>query len=211
MLTQELTCPYCSNELVAAVWIDGQCERCGGNYYWSMESNNDLTDSWHIVSWDREKSIYVATTLSNWKRARAFLDFCRSLKIPISFDWTVWGEEIGKGPRDLNPESLRDKAQYEYSGVSSASYILVIAPTGRGTNFEYGVAYSRLLNDINKPDIAILEESKSDEPVSFHYLPKVKRFSCVRSAIVDILRHFDIDIKDTDVDLATFSLGKLQC
>jgi hypothetical protein len=205
MLTSTITCPYCNSEFSAPVWIDGSCEKCGGNYYWSMEFNEELTDGWHVIEWDQSKSVYVATTLSNWRRARAILDFCRSLKIDISFDWTIWGEEIEKGPRDLDSKSLREKALQEYVGVASASYILIISPTGRGTNFEYGVAYQRIMKDSNKPEIAILEETQSTEPVSFHYLP-VKRFSCMRSAIADMLNHFGINIKDIDVDLAAFGL-----
>jgi hypothetical protein len=174
-----------------------------------MESNTSLTDSWHVISWDRDRSIYVATTLANWKRARAFIDFFKSLKIPIAFDWTIWGEEIaaGKTPRDIDPDSLQQKALREYDGVSTASYVLVIVPTGRGTNFEYGVAFQRL-NDVNPPAITILDETEPIEPVSFHYLPGVNRVKHVRNAIKDILKHFDIDIKDTNVDLIACGLGR---
>jgi len=116
MLTQEVICPYCSSEFSAAVWVDSRCEKCGGNYYWSMESNTSLTDSWHVISWDRDKSIYVATTLANWEQARAFINFFKSLQIPIAFDWTVWGEEIAnnKTSRDINPDSLQQKALCEH-------------------------------------------------------------------------------------------------
>jgi hypothetical protein len=209
MLTQQITCPYCSSEFLAAVWVDGKCEKCGGNYYWSMESNGNLTDSWHVISWDRDRSVYVATTLANWKQARAFIDFFKSLNIPIAFDWTVWGEEIttGNTPRDVDPDSLQQKALCEYEGVSTASYVLVIVPTGRGTNFEYGVAFQRL-NDVNPPVITILDTTEPTRPVSFHYLPGVKRVKFVRYAIEDVLKHFDIDIKDINVDLATYCLGR---
>ena len=172
-----------------------------------MESNGDLSDSWHVISWDRDKSIYVATTLTNWRRARSFIDFFKSLQIPIAFDWTIWGEEIGKAPRDIDPDSLCQKALREYEGVSTASYVLVIVPTGRGTNFEYGVAFQRL-RDVNPPTITILDETEPVEPVSFHYLPGVKRVKSIRHAIDDILQHFDIDIKDINADLIAYGLGR---
>jgi hypothetical protein len=208
MLTQEITCPYCNFDFSAAVWVDGKCDKCGGSYYWSIESNDDFTDSWHIISWDRDKSIYIATTLANWKRARAFIDFFKSLQIPIAFDWTIWGEEItaNKTRRDTNPDSLQQKALCEYDGVATASYVLVIIPTGCGTNFEYGIAYQRL-NDTNPPTITILDETEPTAPVSFHYLPGVKRMKFVRDVIKDILVHFDIDIKNINVDLIAYGLG----
>ena len=206
MLVQEVTCPYCSYEFSATIWIDGRCEKCGGNYYWAMESNDDLTDSWHVISWSRDRSLYVATTLSNWERARSFINFFKSLGIPIAFDWTPWGEELGKTPRDIDPDSLCQKALCEYEGVTSASYVLVIVPTGCGTNFEYGVAYQRL-GDVNRPIITILDQSEPVAPISFHYLPGVRRTKYVRCAIEDILKHFDIDIKDTNVDLIAYGLG----
>jgi hypothetical protein len=204
MLTQEITCPYCNSDFTAAVWVDGSCEKCGGNYYWSMEFNNDLTDGWHAIEWDRSRSIYIASTLSNWKRARSFIDYFKSFDIPIAFDWTIWGEEIfaTKAPRDLDPDSLREKALCEYSGVSTASYVLVIIPTGCGTNFEYGVAYQRL-KDVNAPIITILDETEPTTPISFHYLPGVRRLDNVKMVISDIFKHFDIDSKDINVDQLT--------
>jgi len=212
MLTSEIACPHCGFEFTAPIWIDGHCENCGSNYYWSMEFNDDLTDGWHVLSWTANRSLYVASTLSNWKRVRAFIEYFKSLNIPIAFDWTSHGEDIFHllKPRDLDPVSLQEKALDEYKGVSTASYVLIIEPSGRGTNFEFGVAYQRYTYS-NSPTIAILEESKSKGPVSFHYLPDVKRFACARSAITDVLKHFDIDIKDINVDMATFGLGNSPC
>jgi hypothetical protein len=208
MLTSEITCPYCNFEFSAAVWVDGSCEKCGGNYYWSMESNQDMTDAWHIVEWDRQKSLYIATTLSNWCRAQSFVHFFTSLGIPIAFDWTEWGKEIFDGcktkeERDIDPVSLRGKALNEYDGVSSASYVLVIIPTGRGTNFELGVAYQRF-KTTGTPTITILDEIVPVAPTSFHYLPGIQRTNSARDAITDILRHFDIDpaiIDKADIDM----------
>ena len=120
---------------------------------------------------------------------------------------TPWGEEIGKTPRDVDPDSLRQKALCEYNGITTASYILVIVPTGCGTNFEYGVAYKRL-GDVNPPAITILDETEPTTPVSFHYLPGINRVKFAKHAVEDILKHFDIDIKDTNVDLIACGLGR---
>jgi hypothetical protein len=207
MLTQNLTCPYCSSEFSAAVWVDGKCDKCGGNYYWSMEFNKDLTDGWHVIEWDKKKSIYIASTLSNWERVRAFVRCFKRLDIPIAFDWTTYGEEIFsiRAPRDLDPISLRQKAFCEYNGVSSASYVFVIEPSGRGTNFEFGIAYQRF-KATNNPIITILDETETTTPVSFHYLPGIKRTKHVKNAIIDILKHFDIYIKDTDIEMLVHDL-----
>jgi hypothetical protein len=166
-----------------------------------MEFSADFTDGWNVIEWDRFRSLYIASTLSNWKRVRSFLDYFRKLGIPIAFDWTIWGEEIftGDKPRDIDPLSLREKALCEYGGVASASYLLVIAPTGCGTNFEFGAAYQRL-KSTNSPEITILDETESTTPISFHYLPSVKKTKCAKSAVEDVLAHFDITIKDINID-----------
>jgi hypothetical protein len=194
MLTSEITCPYCNFTFAAAIWVDGSCEKCGGNYYWSMESNQDTTDAWHVVEWDQKKSLYIATTLSNWKRAANFIHFFSGVGVPIAFDWTPWGREIfeAKTKRDINPTSLCKKAINEYEGVSSASYVLVIVPTGLGTNFELGVAYQRYKIS-GSPIITILDETEPTAPVSFHYLEGIERTNSIRDVVDDILAHFNID------------------
>lgn len=201
MLTQDVSCPYCSHNFQAIVWADGSCEKCSGNYYWSIEVNQDLSDSWHVIEWDHPRSIYIASTLSNWCRAKKFIDYLQKYKIPIAYDWTPFGKEIfcDKAPRDLNPASLSAKAINEYDGVSSASYILMITPDGRGTNFELGVAYQRL-KTLNAPQITILSETQSDTPVSFHYLPGIKKMYCVYDVLKDVFVHFGIDIKNINAE-----------
>jgi len=201
MLTSTITCPYCNFEFSTAIWVDGQCEKCGGNYYWSMEFNSDMSDGWHVIEWDKNKSIYIASTLSNWSRVRTLINYFKSFGIPISFDWTEYGEEIfnTKAQRDLNPISLCKKASNEYNGVASASYILIIEPSGRGTNFEFGAAYQRY-KSTNSPIITILDETEPTTPVSFHYLSGVKRVKHIRNAVLDVLEHFGIDSKDINVD-----------
>lgn len=148
----------------------------------------------------------MATTLSNWERARAFISFFKILNIPIAFDWTPWGEEIGKTPRDVDPDSLCQKALCEYEGITSASYVLVIVPTGCGSNFEYGVAYQRL-GDVNRPIITILDEIEPVAPISFHYLPGVQRMNSIRKVIADVLAHFDID--STIIDKTDFGMHRV--
>ena len=205
MLTSEVICPYCNFEFSAAVWVDGSCEKCGGNYSWSMEFNDTMTDGWHVINWSEKKSLYIATTLSNWSRAANFIHFFKSFDIPIAFDWTEFGKEIfeTKSPRDVDPVSLREKALNEYNGVSSASYVLVIIPTGGGTNFELGVAYQRFTTT-GSPIISILDETDPVAPISFHYLPGVKRTNSIRAVVDDILTHFGVD--STIVDRTDFGM-----
>jgi hypothetical protein len=158
-----------------------------------MESNEDFTDGWHVIEWDTNKSIYVASTLSNWKRAREFIDLFKKSGIPIAFDWTIWGEEIfaNQAQRDTNPTSLGEKALNEYNGVSTATYVLAIMPAGCGTNFELGVAYQRF-KAAGTPIVVILDESEPTAPVSFHYLPEIRRMQNAKEAIADVLEHFGI-------------------
>ena len=201
MLKSPITCPYCKLEFLAAVWVDSHCESCGATYSWSMEFNKDFSDGWHVVEWNDNRSIYVATTLSNWRRARAFIESFKKAGISIAFDWTKWGEEIslGTSPRDVDPTSLQQKALTELAGVTSAAYVLVIAPTGRGTNFELGAAYHRY-KTVGIPIIAILDETEPVAPTSFHYLSGIRRIHSAEEAIADVATYFGVDIKDTDVD-----------
>jgi hypothetical protein len=199
MLKQEIVCPYCSCALTALVWIDGTCPDCAASYYWSTEFAGDFSDGWYVVDWDRSASIYIASTLANWRRVRAILEFLKGRGVQTAFDWTPWGEEIFgsleyRKPRDLNPDSLRSKACQEYKGLLTASYLLVVAPTGNGTNFELGNLYAR--SRTTGLPISILEEYPSMTPTSFHYLPGIKRFSQVRDVMLDILTHFRVQVKD---------------
>ena len=199
MLKSLITCPYCKLEFSALVWVDGNCTSCGANYCWSTEFNEDFSDGWHVVNWDISRSIYVASTLSNWKRARDFIKLFRKAGITIAFDWTKWGEEIDLSPRDIDPISLQRKALAELAGVTSTAYILAIVPAGCGTNFELGVAYHRY-KVIGIPVITILDETEPVAPTSFHYLPGIRRMRSATEAIADVAMYFGVDIKDTNID-----------
>lgn len=123
-------------------------------------------------------SVYVASGLENWKRARRINDVLRAAGIQITYDWTVWGEKIfgETGVADQSQiraeTDLRETAENEIRGVLSADLILALLPGGRGTHFELGLAYAML-----PPGrvIIVMDMDTAKVPTSFHYLDRFRR------------------------------------
>ena len=159
--------------------------------------------------------LYIASTLSNWKRVRRFYKFFESYGIEIAYDWTQYGEEISPNvERDKNKQSLQRKAEQEFTGVRLCDHLFAIMPGGRGTHFELGMAYGllnaqivaieeRWPNEIIGPKgITLLDETNDPGPVSFHYLPFLVRTTSLRQAVVQVLIHSNAKFKDEAIDLS---------
>ena len=153
---------------------------------------------------DPSHRIYIASTLSNWKKVRELIKIFEFYKITITMDWTLWGEQIFSKKCDTKPDFDKDvlaqKAEEELSGVLDARYLLVVLPGGKGTHFEYGAFYT--LHHIQRPPdnlssqwkapITILDEVIAEIPTSFHYLESVHRTFSREEAVTAVLNYFDI-------------------
>jgi len=136
-------------------------------------------------------SVYVASGLENWKRARRIINALQAAGIQITYDWTTWGEKIfgETGVVDqsqIRAESnLRETAENEIHGVLSADIILALLPGGRGTHFELGLACALL-----PPGrvVIVMGMDTAKVPTSFHYLNGFKRVQNDDEAIQLVMR-----------------------
>ena len=127
----------------------------------------------------KKPSVYLASTLSNWRRVQQIGRKLAEFGIGITHDWTVWGQEIENGISDLSPDALRKKAYLEVQGVLNADAVAAIMPGGRGTHFELGLAYGMTMigPDPTPLPLFILSDGDDGIPTSFHHLPCFEQFT----------------------------------
>jgi len=140
-------------------------------------------------------SIYVASSLQNWKNAREWMQFFAQNDIDITFDWTTQAEKMFNEQgvqRDYEQtqEELRYIANKEYSGVNSAEYFLLVLPGGRGSHWEYGSFYQKCSHMTSKP-IIIYNRDTHERPLSFHYCDGVQILTDESDVKSRILKYFN--------------------
>ncbi len=88
--------------------------------------------------------------------------------LQCTYNWTVHGSVLGQGLA-----RYQEIAEAEVVGVKEADVFVMLAPGGRGTHVELGIAIAREIpilllyrtaDDLNKP-----------YPSTFHYLPQISR------------------------------------
>jgi len=128
--------------------------------------------------------VYIASSLSNWKRVRSICDKLKELGIMITYDWSQWGEAIfGDGdeikPEGINPEEkLLEIAAAEIKGVQDADVLLAVMPGERGSHFEMAIAWSAKI-----PIVILTDGETALRPTSFHFLPELERIDDEQKAI----------------------------
>lgn len=120
--------------------------------------------------------VYIASTLSNWKRIRSLRDQLANRGIELTYDWTQWGKDIYGSGTKVRPagiksdEQLVKTAMKEVNGVQDADAILLVLPGERGSHFELAIAWAA-----RKPIIILTDGETAPRPTSFHYLPRIER------------------------------------
>jgi rRNA maturation endonuclease Nob1 len=49
---EDIRCPACGAEFEAECWEEGECPKCGKEYWWDEECAADYSDCWPILEWD---------------------------------------------------------------------------------------------------------------------------------------------------------------
>jgi nucleoside 2-deoxyribosyltransferase len=118
------------------------------------------------------KHIYIASGLGNYQRVLRLRDKLSEYGIWLTYDWadafrTHLEEQAATGK--VIEENLEAIAKTELQAVKDCHLLILIAPGGRGSHFELGVAFV-----LDKP-IVILYDNPKDK-VAFHTLPGIERF-----------------------------------
>ena len=125
---------------------------------------------------------YLATKVENWNFANEVADMLTGAGWVQVYRWTSHGN-------NGNVEHLGDKvkkevAETETNGVKDADVLLVLAPGGRGTHVEIGIALGN-----NKP-IFIWAEKEKDlksadgQITTFYYHSLVTRCVCKKEDLI---------------------------
>lgn len=100
-----------------------------------------------------ERSLYIATSLSNAESHRKLAAALAPLGFVLTYDWTTHGSVMGK-PRSV----FRETAENEVDGVIDADLTIVLLPGGRGTHVELGVALAQgrrvIVHAANEEDLS---------------------------------------------------------
>lgn len=139
---------------------------------------------------------YLATRVENWFAANEIADALNGAGWFQTYRWTGHGkngnvEHLGDGIK-------REVAENEVNGVLAADVLIVLAPGGRGTHCEVGVALGS-----NKP-IFIWAEKEKDlksadgQITTFYYHSNVTRCICSRDEVIKNMLHWSKEyIKST--------------
>lgn len=131
-----------------------------------------------------QPKVYVASTLSNWKRVRSIYEKLIVQGITITYDWTQWAENIFSETGEINQKEIpsEDKrlgiAWSEVQGVLDANAVLAVMPGERGSHFEMAIAWF-----IATPIVILLDSETAPRPTSFHSLPRIERLHDEEAAI----------------------------
>ena len=125
---------------------------------------------------------YLATRVENWENANEVADAMCCAGWAQTYRWTANGKN---GNVEHLDEALKQKvAIEETAGVSACDVLIVLAPGGRGTHCEAGIALGQ-----NKPIFIWAEKEKdlksSDGQITtFYYHPNVTRCVCKKDDLV---------------------------
>jgi nucleoside 2-deoxyribosyltransferase len=134
-------------------------------------------------------SLYLASSLSNFRRIRRFRDQLAAFGIQLTYDWTQWGERLENAAVEpLGPSEIAAIAERELSGVIKCDLLAVVLPGGNGTHVELGAGLALgkkifMLNDAGET---------GSRPVSFHHLTQIKTFGSEEAFLLAITELFDV-------------------
>ena len=124
--------------------------------------------------------LYIASTLPNAKTVQRLRNLLAWYQIRLTYDWTIHNDGVPFIP-DSKPVEKRIAAEREIQGVQDAECVLVVMPGGRGTHFEFGVAYI-----LNKPIVLLVDKRDTSSP-SFHFLNNIVRVTTQDAAFKAVL------------------------
>lgn len=50
-----ISCPICDSEIEAEIWENGECSKCGNEYYWDEGYNSEEDYCWVDICWEKYK------------------------------------------------------------------------------------------------------------------------------------------------------------
>lgn len=128
-------------------------------------------------------NFYISSRLRNIDQVRHMADRLQHNGWTHTCDWTYFD-----GSSADTPDSLRRIGEREFDGVKAADVVIVIAPQGRGTHIELGMAIA-----LGKRAYLYHTDNSyfkcDDATCAFYWLPQVKRLTGqIDDAIEVILR-----------------------
>ena len=166
-----------------------------------------------------QPKVYVASSLSNWKRVRSICDKIKSLGAKITYDWSQWGEDIFGEGTEINPDGIKpedklvDIAIAEVKGVEDADVVLAVMPGERGSHFEMAIAWHT-----KTPVVILTDGETAQRPTSFHLLPRIERINNEQEAIdrtIEIAKAFNLvdkfSIEETEDNSTDLPISSCLC
>ena len=124
---------------------------------------------------------YIASKLENFSQVQYLANKLKYAGWIHTYDWTVHGSV-----KESSIDILKEVGQNEFNGVKDADIIIVLAPHGRGTHTEFGmaIAFNKKIYLCNIDDTYF----KCDDNTSaFYWLPQVNQFVGNIDDIVNML------------------------
>ena len=120
---------------------------------------------------------YIATKLDNAAQHNLIRDILDHLGHQITYDWTAHGPVYDRGPR-----VCVEVAEKELRGVTTADFVIVLKPGGRGTHVEFGAALG-----CHIPIICLTTDREDYTPAPatciFYYHESVRKVKSVKELL----------------------------
>lgn len=126
---------------------------------------------------------YIASKLGNREQVQSLADKLKTAGWVHTFDWTKLGSV---DPSDSR--TLMSIGQQEFDGVKNADIVIVLAPGGRGTHTEFGmaIALNKIIYLCHTDDAYF---RCADNTSTFYWLPQVRQFIGNIDEIAEDLLH----------------------
>ena len=112
---------------------------------------------------------YIASKLGNYEQVRKLSGMLKACGWEHTYDWTAYGSI-----KEVDVEILKEVGQKEFDGVRSADVVIVLAPQGKGTHVELGMAVA-----LNKIVYIHHEDDRyfkcDDNTSAFYWLENVRQ------------------------------------
>lgn len=131
--------------------------------------------------------IYIASGLKNYKRVMEIRDKFAEYGIWLTYDWAAAYDAHIKSDKKLE-DNLAIIAEKEVQAVKDCELLFLIAPGGRGTHFEMGMAYA-----LWKPIVIMYENGSEKDVIAFHMLGDIERCIGEEPAIKKVLEILGVE------------------
>jgi hypothetical protein len=147
-----------------------------------QRKDSELGESMDVEHF-KPKKVYVASKLDNWTVVKDAQKLLKMAGLEISYDWaTDYGDNCHGANAYSNDEKLEQCTSEMMAICEDTDCLLLCLPGGRGSHFEFGLAYGLELPVVVYAPIL-------DDLITFHKLKGVEIYRDFLEAILAVVRN----------------------